>query len=131
MNLRRKHKITAEVNTSSINDIMFFLMLFFLIASTVVNPNVVKLLLPRSSTGQAVSKKQVAISITKDLHYYIENKLVTETGLQEDLEKMAGTHTELTIVLRVEKSVDIQHVVKIIDIANKLKFKMVLATEKN
>ena len=131
MNLRRKHKITAEVNTSSINDIMFFLMLFFLIASTVVNPNVVKLLLPRSSTGQAVSKKQVAISITKDLHYYIENKLVTETGLQEALEKMAGSHTELTIVLRVEKSVDIQHVVKIIDIANKLKFKMVLATEKN
>jgi len=131
MNLRRRHKISAEVNTSSINDIMFFLMLFFLIASTVVNPNVVKLLLPRSSTGQAVSKKQVAVSITKDFQYYLANKQLSEAELQLKLEQMSTTNSEITIVLRVEKSVDIQHVVKIMDLANKLKFKMVLATDKN
>jgi len=131
MNLRRRHKISAEVNTSSINDIMFFLMLFFLIASTVVNPNVVKLLLPRSSTGQAVSKKQIAISISKDFQYYLENKVLTETELQQKLEAMASPNSELTIVLRVDKTVDIQHVVKIMDLANRLKFKMVLATDKN
>lgn len=110
---------------------MFFLMLFFLIASTVVNPNVVKLLLPRSSTGQAVSKKQVAVSITKDFQYYLDNKVLTETELQQALEKMATPKSEITIVLRVDKTVDIQHVVKIIDLSNKLKFKMVLATDKN
>ncbi len=110
---------------------MFFLMLFFLIASTVVNPNVVKLLLPRSSTGQAVSKKQVAVSITKDFHYYLDNKVLTETELQQALEKMASPKSEITIVLRVDKTVDIQHVVKVIDLSNKLKFKMVLATDKN
>lgn len=131
MNLRRKHKISAEVNTSSINDIMFFLMLFFLIASTVVNPNVVKLLLPRSSTGQAVSKKQVAVSITKDFRYYLENTVLTEDQLQQKLQAMASPNSEITIVLRVDKTVDIQHVVKVIDLANKLKFKMVLATDKN
>ncbi len=110
---------------------MFFLMLFFLIASTVVNPNVVKLLLPRSSTGQAVSKKQIAISISKDFQYYLENKVLTETELQQKLEAMASPNSELTIVLRVDKTVDIQHVVKIMDLANRLKFKMVLATDKN
>ena len=130
MNIRRKHKVAAEVNTSSINDIMFFLMLFFLIASTVVNPNVVKLLLPRSSTGQAVSKKQVSVSITKDLKYYLENKELTETQLRQNLEHMASPGSEITIVLRVDKTVDIQHVVKVIDLSNKLKFKMVLATDK-
>lgn len=110
---------------------MFFLMLFFLIASTVVNQNVVKLLLPRSSTGQAVSKKQVAVSITKDFQYYLANKQLSEAELQLKLEQMSTTNSEITIVLRVEKSVDIQHVVKIMDLANKLKFKMVLATDKN
>jgi biopolymer transport protein ExbD len=58
MNLRKRHKgASAEVHTSAMNDIMFFLLLFFLIASTVTNPNVVKLLLPKSSSGQSVSKK--------------------------------------------------------------------------
>lgn len=130
MNLRRRHRVTAEVNTSSINDIMFFLMLFFLIASTVVNPNVVKLLLPRSSTGQAVSKKQVSVSITKDFKYYLESREVSEQVLTRQLEAMARSGSQITLVLRCEKTVDIQHVVRIIDLSNRLKFKMVLATVK-
>lgn len=131
MNLRRKHKIAAEVNTSSINDIMFFLMLFFLIASTVVNPNVVKLLLPRSSTGKSVSKKQVSISITKDFHYYLNSKEIPETNVNPEMEKLSKGNDQITIVLRVDKTVDIQHIVNILDEANKLKFKTVLATDKN
>jgi len=109
---------------------MFFLMLFFLIASTVVNPNVVKLLLPRSSTGQAVSKKQVSVSITKDFKYYLESREVSEQVLTRQLEAMARSGSQITLVLRCEKTVDIQHVVRIIDLSNRLKFKMVLATVK-
>ncbi len=131
MNLRRRHKISAEVNTSSINDIMFFLMLFFLIASTVVNPNVVKLLLPRSSTGKSVSKKQISISITKDLRYYLNSKEIPYSSVEPEMIKLEKSADQITIVLRVEKTVDIQHIVGILDIANKLKFKTVLATEKN
>jgi len=130
MNLRRRHRVTAEVNTSSINDIMFFLMLFFLIASTVVNPNVVKLLLPRSSTGQAVSKKQVSVSISKDFKYYLESREVSEQILTQQLEAMAQSGSQITLVLRCDKTVDIQHVIHIIDLSNRLKFKMVLATAK-
>jgi len=130
MNLRRRHRVTAEVNTSSINDIMFFLMLFFLIASTVVNPNVVKLLLPRSSTGQAVSKKQVSVSISKDFKYYLESREVSEQILTQQLESMARSGSQITLVLRCDKTVDIQHVIRIIDLSNRLKFKMVLATAK-
>ena len=65
MNLRnRKNRIAAEVQTSAMNDIMFFLLLFFLIASTVTNPNVIKLMLPKSSSGQSVSKKTITVSVT-------------------------------------------------------------------
>jgi biopolymer transport protein ExbD len=131
MNLRKKRKIGAEVNTSSINDIMFFLMLFFLIASTVVNPNVVKLLLPRSSTGKSVSKKQVSISITKDFKYFLNSKEISPNNLLPELTKLGGSTDQITIVLRVDKTVDIQHIVSILDLANKLKFKTVLATDKN
>jgi biopolymer transport protein ExbD len=66
MNLRKRGKrATAEVHTSAMNDIMFFLLLFFLIASTVTNPNVIKLMLPKSSSGQSVSKKTITVSAIK------------------------------------------------------------------
>ena len=68
MNLRKRHKgVSAEVHTSAMNDIMFFLLLFFLIASTVTNPNVIKLLLPKSSSGKSVSKKTINVSVNQGL----------------------------------------------------------------
>jgi biopolymer transport protein ExbD len=130
MNLRkRKRGASAEVHTSAMNDIMFFLLLFFLIASTVTNPNVIKLLLPKSSSGQSVSKKTITVSITKDLKYYVDKKEVPVTDLQNTLTGYKKLATELTIVLYVDKTVAIQDVVQVMDIAQKLNIKLVLATE--
>lgn len=130
MNLRkRKRGASAEIHTSAMNDIMFFLLLFFLIASTVTNPNVIKLILPRSSSGQAVSKKTVNVAITKDLRYYIDKKEVPVTGLQAGLSAYKSLAAQLTIVLHVDKTVAIQDVVEVMDIAQKLNIKLVLATE--
>ena len=130
MNLRkRKRGISAEVQTSAMNDIMFFLLLFFLIASTITNPNVIKLLLPKSSSGQAVSKKTIVVSVTKDLRYYVDRKEVPIAGLQNALGAYKKLATELTIVLYVDKTVAIQDVVQVMDIAQKLNIKLVLATE--
>ena len=129
MNLRRRQRPHAEVHASAMNDIMFFLMLFFLIASTVTNPNVVKLLLPKSSSGQSVSKRTVNISITKDVQYYIEKQPISLEELQPRLQGYQKQVQELTVILRAEQTVDIQDVVKVMDIANKLGLKMVLATE--
>jgi biopolymer transport protein ExbD len=130
MNLRTKRgKATAEVHTSAMNDIMFFLLLFFLIASTVTNPNVIKLMLPKSSSGQAVSKKTITVSVTKDLRYYVEKKEVTVDALQSTLAGYKNIASELTIVLHVDRTVAIQDVVQVMDIAQKLNIKLVLATE--
>jgi len=127
MNLRkRKRGVSAEVHTSAMNDIMFFLLLFFLIASTVTNPNVIKLLLPKS---KSVSKKTIVVSVTKDLKYYVNRKEVTIADMPKTLASYKTLATELTIVLYVDKTVAIQDVVQIMDISQKLNIKLVLATE--
>ena len=129
MNLRKKQRgASAEVHTSAMNDIMFFLLLFFLIASTVTNPNVIKLLLPKSSSGKSVSKKTIVVSVTKDLRYYVDRKPVPVADLPNALAKYKPLATNLTIVLYVDKTVAIQDVVQIMDIAQKLNIKLVLAT---
>ena len=130
MNLRKRHRrVSAEVHTSAMNDIMFFLLLFFLIASTITNPNVIKLLLPKSSSGQAVSKKTISVTISQDLKYTINNKPVKVEDLQSTLLTYKNVATELTIVLSVDRTVSIQNVVQVMDIAQKMNIKLVLATE--
>ncbi|QEC75678.1 MULTISPECIES: biopolymer transporter ExbD [Mucilaginibacter] len=130
MNLRKRHKsASAEVHTSAMNDIMFFLLLFFLIASTVTNPNVVKLVLPKSSSGQSISKKTINVAITKDLVYTVDKKVVPVDKLMDELSTYKTMAKELTIVLSVDKTVAIQDVVQVLDIAQKLNIKLVLATE--
>ena len=130
MNLRRRSRRTgAEVHTSAMNDIMFFLLLFFLIASTVTNPNVIKLLLPKSSSGKSVSKKTIVVSVTKDLRYYVDRKEVKLADLSNTLSAYKSQASALTIVLYVEQTIAIQDVVEIMDISQKLNIKLVLATE--
>jgi biopolymer transport protein ExbD len=129
MNLRkRSRRASAEMHTSAMNDIMFFLMLFFLIASTVTNPNVVKLVLPKSSSGQSISKKTINVSISKDLQYTVDKKAVKVEDLSTTLSGYKSLAKELTIVLSVDKTVAIQDVVQVMDISQKLNIKMVLAT---
>ncbi len=129
MNLRRRKRPAAEVHTSAMNDIMFFLMLFFLIASTVTNPNIIKLMLPKSDSGQSVSKKTVSLAVTKDLHYMLNKQPINFDQIQPRLGTYKKEADELTIVLSVDRTVAIQDVVQIMDIANKLAIKLVLATE--
>ena len=131
MNLkRRRERPKAEVNTTALNDIMFFLMLFFLLASAVANPQVVKLLLPRSSSGeQSVAKKTITISITQDLEYFIEKQEVGVDQLLPALQAYQQPGEELTIMLYVDRSVSIKDVIEVMDVANQLRIKLVLATE--
>ena len=130
MNLRKRQKgVSAEVHTSAMNDIMFFLLLFFLIASTITNPNVVKLMLPKSSSGKSMSKKTISVSISKDLQYTVDKKPVNVADLGTVLGGYKKIATELTIVLSVDKTVAIQDVVSVMDVAQKLNIKLVLATE--
>jgi biopolymer transport protein ExbD len=128
MKLRRQNKLMAEVATSSMNDIMFFLMLFFLIMSTLLNPNVIKLTLPNSKHSQAIHKKEISLSITKDLQYFLENKPVTFDQLEIEIQRSVANEQEATVILRCDNGLTIQDLVNVLEIGNKLKIKMILAT---
>lgn len=131
MNFRnRRNRPAAEVHTAALNDIMFFLMLFFLLASAVANPQVVKLLLPRSSAGeQSVAQRTMTVSITSDLTYYVDKQAVPLESLENYIQSNMATGEELTIMLYADSSVPIQHVISVMDVANKMRVKLVLATE--
>ena len=84
MNLRGRNKVTPEFNMSSMTDIVFLLLIFFMIASTLVSTNAIDILLPKAS-GKTENKKSVAVSIKKDLTYYIDQKRVGESVLENEL----------------------------------------------
>jgi biopolymer transport protein ExbD len=131
MNLRSKKKSHVNVETSALSDIMFFLMLFFLIASTLANPNVIKLLLPQAKAGQTVSKQQFSLSISKDLNYYINNdkKPLSFEQLEPKLNAIIQNNSDVTIVLKVDKAIQVQNLVDVLALGSKLKIKMILATQ--
>jgi biopolymer transport protein ExbD len=130
MNIRRNKHFKPEVSTSSLNDIMFFLLLFFLIVSTLANPNVIKLLLPASNASQNINKQQITISVTEDKQYFIDNKAVNIGDIEYILKtRMAGIE-EPTVVLRFAYNLSVQDLVDVLEIGTRLKVKMVLATTK-
>ena len=129
MNLRgsriRPH---AEVNTHSLNDIMFFLLLFFLIVSTMVSPSVVKLTLPSAKNAQALNKQVIKLEISADLRYVLKGKYVAFEDLEAAMAEAIAGINEPTIVLSLDNSLSIQQLVDVLEIGNRLKVKMILAT---
>ncbi|GAL63319.1 ExbD/TolR family protein [Algibacter lectus] len=130
MNFRGRNKVTPEFNMSSMTDIVFLLLIFFMIASTLVTTNAIDILLPKAS-GKTENKKSIAVSIKKDLTYYIDQSRVGESVLESELIAALSKKEQPTIVLRAEKSVPVEHVVKVMDIANRNKFKVILAVQPN
>ncbi|SHF64958.1 ExbD/TolR family protein [Dysgonomonas macrotermitis] len=135
MKIERRKNRAAEVYTASLNDIMFFLLLFFLIVSTMVTPAAIRVLLPNSSTAEKVAtKKNITLIITSDLQYYVNDSPVTFEGLEPALIAAIGERQEgddINVLLQADKMLNLQDIVNVIDIGNKLRVKMVLFTEKN
>ena len=130
MDLRGRNRVTPEFNMSSMTDIVFLLLIFFMLASTLVSVNAIDILLPKAS-GMTENKKSVSVSIKKDLSYYIDTKRVGESVLESRLITLLSEESKPTIVLRAEKSVPVENVVKVMDIANRNRFKVILAVRPN
>lgn len=129
MALRKKHR-DAEVSTDSLSDIMFFLLIFFLILSTMVSPNSIKVNLPKSDPNVTVenNKKPIHVAITKDKKYYVNSVEVPQANLEGEISKLASQQTEPTVLMHLDKELSIQDEIDIMTICYKLKCKTVLAT---
>jgi len=126
MDIRGRNKINPNFNMSSMTDIVFLLLIFFMITSTLVTTSALDILLPKAS-GKTENRKSVSVSITKNLMYYINNSKVSEASLEQDLLSLLADKESPTIVLRAEEGVPIEKAVKIMDIANRNRFKVILA----
>jgi biopolymer transport protein ExbD len=131
MALKKRNKINAAFSMSSMTDIVFLLLIFFMVTSTLVAPNALKLLLPQSNS-QTAAKAVTTISITKDLQYYINDggavKRVAFQEIEPFLAQRYGGDPEAYVSLHAEKTVPIEEVVRVMNIARKNQLKLILAT---
>ena len=133
MALKRRNKVNATFSMSSMTDIVFLLLIFFMITSTLVAPNALKLLLPQSN-NQTAAKPVTTISITRDLRYYInDDGTIRPLNFQEIepflLNRYGVGNGEAYISLHTDRTVTIEQVVKVMNIAMKTGYRMILATE--
>ena len=130
MNLRGRNKVSPEFSMSSMTDIVFLLLVFFLLTSPAITPDALDLILPKAK-GKTSNKQNLSVSITKDLDYYVNKERVNERTIESFITKELGGVEEPTIILRVEEGVPIENAVRIMDIANRNKYKIVLAVRPN
>ena len=148
MNLRRRAREEAEVESSSMNDIMFFLMLFFLIASTLANPNVIKIMLPKAKTTSTIQTKPLILTVKFDerdetkssIQYFIDNEK-TPLPIQEIESRLIAARdnffdpenpeNRMNVVLRLDRNLTVQQMVDVMEIGANLGIRIVLATDKS
>lgn len=133
MAIKSRNKKKAEFNMASMSDLVFLLLIFFMITSTLISPNAIKLLLP-SSKSKTMAKQNVTVYINDQFNYYLDKRLVPKDELESLLGAELIPYTDGTVVLRSDKSVPVQYVVNVIDAVNGInkqsgqKHKVILAT---
>jgi biopolymer transport protein ExbD len=128
MKLKRRNKANAQFSMASLTDIIFLLLIFFIINSEM--PNALKLLLP-SASGKTVASQPISLSISEDLRYMVNNTEVSfgeiKNLLSSEINKVGSEET--TIVLKIDKRVPLENVVEVLEIGNQLRVPMILSTK--
>ncbi len=128
MNLRGRNKVDPSFNMSSMTDIVFLLLIFFMLTSTLVTVSAIDVLLPKAG-GKTENQTSVAVTVTKNSSFYINKKKVSSANLERELLVKVGKNKKKTVVIRGDQNVPYKNVMRIIDIANKNKLKMILAVK--
>lgn len=127
MALRSRNKVEVSYSVAGMTDIIFLLLLFFMLTSTLVAPNAIKLLLPRSNS-QTSGRPITTVSITKDISFYLEKTRIDFTQLEPMLQQKIGKTPDPTVAIHAERSVPIEYIVDVMNIAKRNNYKVILAT---
>lgn len=119
MALKRRNQRKVEFNSSSMSDLVFLLLIFFMLTSTLVAPNAIKLLLPQSNS-RTMAKQTVTVYINEKMDYFVGERKVDENQLQPEILLSLGNAPEGTVVVRSDKNVPVQYVVNVIDAVNNI-----------
>ncbi|MFK5973361.1 MAG: biopolymer transporter ExbD [Flavobacteriaceae bacterium] len=124
----RRNKVSPDFSMSSMSDIVFLLLIFFLLTSN--SPNALDLLLPKAK-GKSTNTQNVSVSIDKNLQYFVNNERINGEYIEIELKKALEGQEKPTIILRAEESVAIKEAVYVMNIANKNNYKVILAVRPN
>ena len=127
MSISNRNKVRINFSAVGMSDIVFLLLLFFMLTSTLVQPTALKLLLPKGTT-QTSGRPMTTVSITKDHQYYIEDQPIDLENLEAALQAKVGSNPEIYISVHADRSVPIEYVVNVMNIAVKNQYKLILAT---
>ncbi|MFN8284831.1 MAG: biopolymer transporter ExbD [Chitinophagales bacterium] len=130
MNIKRRRPFHDEDAMASMNDIMFFLMLFFLIISTMANTNVIKLMLPKANSTEKPAKQPLTLSINENKEYFINTTQIPLEGLENALTAALANNPDPTVVLRIAQTLTVQDLVDVMSIGAHMKIKMVMSIDK-
>lgn len=135
MGLNRRNKVSAEFSMSSLTDIIFLLLIFFILTSSLVSPNALNLKLP-SSGSKTVAPSTISVSVTKGGEWYVDNNRKSKSSIlkevskqKQSMRKQGKSSKEITLVIVAEMGVPIENVVYLMDMATKLKINAILATD--
>ncbi|MFN5032966.1 MAG: ExbD/TolR family protein [Flavobacteriia bacterium] len=129
MAIRRNRRFHAEVATSALSDIMFFLLLFFLIISTLANPNVIKVPLPESKANEKTNKQHVTLTVTKEKQYYVDKQEVAFGSIAQVLLSETAKLNDKTVILRIPFDLQVQDLVDLLQIGMENDLKVIIATK--
>ena len=133
MAIHTRNKLNVSFSMASMSDLVFLLLIFFMLTSTLIAPNAIKLLLP-TSNSKTMAKQTVTVYINEGFQYFVEERPSSETGLMSDLQSVLQAQKEGTVVVRSDKTVPVQYIVSVIDAINELNeqsqssYKVILAT---
>jgi len=130
MAIKRNRRFHPEIPTSSLSDIMFFLFLFFLIISTLANPNVIKLTLPKAATNETTNKDHISISVTEDQRFFLNKQEIPFDQLEQAVFNETTMRNDKVVVVRVPADNKVQDLVDLMQMGVKLKLNFVIATQK-
>ena len=128
MKLKGRNKVSPEFSMSSMTDIVFLLLIFFMLTAN--SPNALDLLLPRAR-GKSTNTQNVSVTINKNLEYFVNNQQINGEYIEIELKKALEGQENPTIILRAEESVAIKEAVNVMDIANRNNYKVILAVRPN
>ena len=127
MAITPRNKISINFSSTGMTDVVFNLLIFFMLTSTLVHPSALKLLLPKGS-NQTSAKPLTTVSVTSDLKYYVELQPVALEQLEDVLKQKLGNNPDTYISLHADKSVPFENVVNVLNIAQKNNYKLIIAT---
>ncbi|HEX2977213.1 MAG TPA: biopolymer transporter ExbD [Bacteroidales bacterium] len=127
MAITQRNKISINFSSVGMTDVVFNLLIFFMLTSTLVHPTALKLLLPKGSS-QTSAKPQTTVSITSDLNFFVEQQQVTIEELESVLKQKLGENPDTYISLHADKTVPFDNVVQVLNIAQQNNYKLIIAT---